>query len=306
MKNNSTILITGGSGMIGERLSELLISKGYQVNIFSRNCSNKNSHHCFNWDPNNGDYDKRAIENVNTIINLAGAGIADKAWTSERKKLIIESRTSSIELIQKILRENPHNVKTVLSASAIGYYGDAGKKLVDENSKKGRGFLADSTDDWENASKKFNALDVRNVIFRIGIVLSDKGGAFKELTQTLPFRFLTILGKGDQYMSWIHLDDICRSFIHSIENTDVKGTYNITTETPVTNKELNQVIKKHNKHFTVLLSVPKFILNLILGERASVVLNSSNVSSQKFRETGFRLKYDSIDSCVINLLNGKA
>lgn len=299
-----TILITGGTGLIGSHLTKLLLDKGHKVRYLSRDPDQSGPVPMYEWDVKSGTIDKRAIEGVDAIIHLAGAGIADKKWTKERKKVILKSRTESTKLLNKTLRENENQVKTFISASAIGYYGhDTGGVWKKENSRFGDDFLATVTKEWENSVGELPD-ELRKVKIRIGIVFSDEGGALAEMVKPIKWYVGAPLGSGDQYMSWIHIEDLCRIFAFAVENDALIGIYNATAPNPATNKEVTKKAAKALGKPLFLPNVPGFVLKIALGEMASMVLGGSKVSCEKIQEDGFEFNYPELEPAVNDLLKG--
>ncbi len=296
------VLIAGGSGLVGKRLSELLSQKGYQVNWLSRSANKSGKFPAYQWDLKNGYIDEEAIKNAEYVINLAGTPIADKPWSDKRKKEIIESRTESIRLLNKYFKQIKYP-KVYCSATAIGIYGDRGNELIDETAPPGtKGFLPESCIAWEKAYHEVNSPDLRSVALRVGIVLSAKGGALEKLT--MPFKFFVggWLGSGKQWYSWIHIDDMCRMFIHAIENDNMSGIYNAVAPNPVTNKTLVQMIKNVLGKPAVMAPVPEFGLRLMMGEMADMVLDSAKISSKKVEDAGFTFEFPELEGALGDLL----
>jgi uncharacterized protein len=288
MKN---ILIAGGTGLVGLHLSRLLKSKGYNVSHLSRQ-QNKNAEFpAFKWDIEKESIDESAFLSSDYIINLAGSGIADKRWTDERKKDIIQSRTKSTLLLKKYLSNTSHSIKAYISASAIGYYGERGDELVTEESPQGQGFLAESTFAWENAIEEVRKTGIRTVGLRIGIVLSTEGGALEKMLIPFSLRTGIYFGNGEQWYSWIHIDDICNMFVWAIETETAKGYYNAVSPNPLSNYVLTQAISEAKGGGYLLAPAPSFGLRLAMGEMADVVLNSTKVSSWKIVNEGFKFQY---------------
>lgn len=296
------ILITGASGLVGSRLTLLLLQKGYRVSHLGRN-KKTGTVASYTWDVDKGTLDPEALQGVDAIVHLAGAGVAEKRWTEKRKKEIIESRTKSSALLFKALKENIHSVKAVVSASAIGYYGFANpEQLFTEQSPPGTDFMAQVTAQWEKAVDEISTLNIRVVKMRIGIVLSDKGGALVELAKPVRYGVGAPLGSGKQDVSWIHLDDLCAMFIHAIEKEDMQGAYNAASGQWLTNREITREIAKALHKPLWLPAVPAFALKMVLGEMAAVVLAGSKVSADKIRKTGFTFQYTDIRQALENLL----
>ena len=299
-----SVLITGGTGLVGARLTELLKENGYQVRYLSRSSGSKNGVQAYAWDVDKQTIDKSAFDEITHIIHLAGAGVADEKWTAKRKKEILESRTKSTQLIYETLKSINHHVETFISASAIGYYGwDTGGVWVKEGSRFGDDFLATVTKAWEEKVDLFEELKIRTAKLRIGIVFSGKGAALKELARPVKFGLGAALGKGDQYMSWIHVDDLCNMFIHAIENKEVHGVYNAVGPNPETNKHITKEIGKVLKRPIWLPNVPGFVLKLMLGQRAAMILGGSRVSSEKIESTGFKFRFPNLIDALKDLLS---
>jgi uncharacterized protein (TIGR01777 family) len=293
------ILITGASGLIGTRLTEMLLQEGHEVAHLGR--SKKNGLvPSFVWDVEKGLVDEEAFHGIDSIIHLAGAGVADKRWTENRKREILESRTKSTALLAKSLEKN-QNIKVVVSASAIGYYGFLGGDVeFTEGDKLGTDFLAGVVDAWEKAVDKIQ--QKRIVKLRTGIVLSEKDGAMKKMMTPIQFGIGSPLGTGMQYISWIHIDDLCRMFSKAVEDDSMRGVYNATGPYAVTNAELTKAIASILRKPVWLPNVPAFVLKLVLGELAEIVLTGSKVSSKKIQQAGFQFQFPDLDQAIKNLL----
>ncbi|WP_317043254.1 TIGR01777 family oxidoreductase [Marivirga sericea] len=293
------VLITGGSGLVGTELSALLKEKGYEVAHLTRSKKDNYPYQQFEWDIKKQEMDEGAIRFADVIIHLAGAGVADKKWTDDRKKLILESRTHSAALlfntINKMPKEAPHHF---ISASAIGYYGmDTGDKLVDEMSDAGNDFLAEATKKWEASADQLESLKIPTAKIRIGIVLTDKGGALPQLAQPIKLFAGAPLGSGKQWMSWIHINDLTRLFLHVLEN-NLTGVYNGVGTNPATNKEVTKAVAKALSKPLILPNVPAFAMKLLLGEMAQMVLGGNKVSAKKTLNSGFTFKFEQLDNAL--------
>jgi len=269
----ATVLITGGTGLIGSALTNELLNRGYDVIILTRSpekYSNTSRLSYAKWDTEKQIIDGEAITKADYIIHLAGEGIADKRWTAKRKRQIAESRIKSSALLVKALRENVNNIKVVVSASGIGWYGSPSltlsggkgteKNPFDENDPAAEDFLGATCKEWEASIDPVISLGKRLVKFRTGIVLSKEGGALKEFQKPLRFGIATILGNGKQIMSWIHLDDLVRLYILAIANERLNGVYNAVAPHPVTNKKIIiQLARTMRGKFYVPIFVPSLI-----------------------------------------------
>ncbi len=310
----NTILITGGTGLIGTAITKSLLEKNYNVIVLTRNKDKITPPASANlsyaeWNIAEQTIDSSAITKSDFIIHLAGAGVADKRWTSKRKKEILESRTQSSSLLVKALKENTNNVKAVISASGIGWYGLAlpGDKGSDkypfiETDPAAEDFLGTTCKEWEASIDPVTSLGKRLVKFRTGIVLSKQGGAFKEFKKPLRFGIAAIMGNGKQTMSWIHIDDLARLYIYAIENERLSGVYNAVAPQTLTNKKFTlQLARSVRGRFFVPIFVPSFVLKLVVGELSIEVLKSAVVSCEKIKKEGYTFLYPSIIAALHHL-----
>ncbi len=297
------ILITGGSGMIGRRLTTLLTERGYRVSHLSR-AQHNSPVKTFLWAPDRGWIDEEALENADAIVHLAGAGIADKRWNERRKAVILSSRVESSRILADHLQKDPRRVRAIISASGISYYGleDPPSGAFRESDAPGEDFMAQVTIAWEREINRINDPRIRTVFIRTGVVLSEKGGALEKLV--LPVRYLVgaPLGSGRQFVNWIHLDDLCGMYIKAIEDTRMHGPYNGVAPNPVSNRELTKQIAKVLKRPLWLPPVPGFVVKLIAGEVAELVLKGGKISSQKIQEAGFEFQFKTVDAALQELL----
>ena len=307
----STILITGGTGLIGTALSRMLISKGHQIILLSRSkrpdtTPAGSSIRIAHWDPDKETIDTEAIRSADIVIHLAGAGVADKRWTARRKKEIVDSRTRSSALLVKALNEIPNKVQTVISASGIGWYGPDPsipnpRPFVETDPVDGD-FLGETCRLWEASITPVTTLNKRLVIFRIGVALSNAGGALTEFRRPVKLGMAAILGSGRQVMSWIHEEDLCRLFLHAMEDPAMSGVYNAVAPQPVNNRTLTLELARRIKgRYFVPVYIPSFVLKLVVGGLSIEVLKSATVSTVKIHRTGFQFLYPSIQSALDDL-----
>ncbi len=296
------VLISGASGLLGKAISEKLQSKGFEVLSLSR--SRKNDKNAFWWDVDKGEIEEEAVKKADYIIHLAGEGIADKKWTDERKKQIIESRTKTTQLLLKAIKNTGANIKAFVSASAVGYYGAiTSEKIYTENDLPANDFLGISCMAWENSVEEISKLGIRTVKYRIGVVLSKDGGALPKMAAPFKFFMGAVLGSGKQYIPWIHINDVANAFVFAIQNEHLNGVYNLTAPGGgVSNRDFSKVLAKVLAKPLFLPSIPEFVLKLIMGEMADIVLKGSRVSSKKISDTGFKFEYDNLELTLINLL----
>ena len=304
-----TVLISGGTGMVGRQLTKHLLKKGYQVIILTRKIpflkdANPNISYAL-WNVADQTIDSEAVQKASCLIHLAGAGVVDKKWTKVYKDEIANSRTQSSALIIKALSNHTHSIKTIISASAIGWYGEdpsPNAKGFVEIDLAAKGFLGETCKKWEQSIEPVEKMGLRLVKLRIGIVLSNDGGALAEFKKPIQFGVAGILGTGNQMISWIHIDDLCRLFIEGIENEQLAGTYNAVAPLPVSNKELTIELAHQIKgKFYIPLHVPKFILKIMMGERSIEILKSTTVNCEKIKKTGFTFLYPSIEAALHQL-----
>jgi uncharacterized protein (TIGR01777 family) len=294
---NNNILLTGGTGLIGRHLIDQLLERGWRVSLLSRSAGKDGRVKTFLWDVDKGEIDEHCIDGVDMVVHLAGAGIADKPWTDARKKELTDSRAKSIQLIYGLLRNKKHKVNAVISASAIGYYGDCGDELMTEESPPSGGFMPQCCIDWENAVDEGEALGLRIVKFRTGVVL-DKGGALAKIALPVKLYVGSPLGNGKQWIPWIHWQDVVDMYLLAIEDESFTDVYNMVAPNPVTNKQLTKAVASALHKPLWLPNVPAFLLKLLLGEMATIVLGSTKVSAKKIEAAGFRFKYPVIEAAL--------
>jgi len=289
-------LITGATGLVGSRITQILTNKGHIVHFLTTSASKlKASEQVkgYYWDPKNGEIDEKCLEGVNTIINLAGASVA-KRWTSSHKEAILNSRLDTLNLLFSTLKTTSHKVEQLISASAIGVYPHSYEKLYKESETSlSDDFLGDVVQQWEKAADQFEELGLNVAKVRIGVVLSKNGGALEKIAKPIKSYVGAALGSGKQWQSWIHIDDLADLFLF-INKKNLTGVYNGVAPNPVTNARLTKDIARKLRKPVLLPPVPGFVLKLILGEMAQVVLQSQKVSSEKIEDEGFHFEFKTI------------
>lgn len=292
------VLITGGSGLIGRRLSFLLKSRGYEVRILSRSNNPKNNYKTFVWNVSEQYINDSAFEGLNHIIHLAGAGIADKRWSEKRKKEIIASRVASTNLLYNSVKRLKTPLNSFISASATGYYGAVTSETIfEEKDKPAKDFLGKVCSLWEDSIFQFNEIKIRTVALRTGIVLSKDGGALKKMKTPI----ITSLGNGKQYMPWIHIDDLCELYIKAIEDEQFKGAFNAVSPEHISNLSFSKKISKIFNYPFLALGAPSFILQIVFGEMSTIILNGSRISANKIKQAGFKFKFENLEKALKNL-----
>lgn len=302
----STVLLTGGSGLIGSQLSKKLKEKGYDVFILSRTRDNKQDIPAYFWNPEKMEIEKEAIETADYIIHLAGTNIGEKRWTAKRKKGIIESRVETAELIFDSVKKNHKNIKAFISASAIGYYGSiTSDKIFTEADLPYDDFLGNTCLQWEQSADKFNELGIRTVKIRTGIVLTKSGGVLSRFLTTAKLGIGSPLGNGKQYMPWIHIDDLCDIYIKAIEDDSMTGAYNAVAPIHVTNKEFSQLVSYTLHKPFWFPNIPAFILKLIFGNMSVMILEGSRVSCEKILQSGYNFHFSNLEQALTDLIENK-
>ncbi len=297
------ILISGGSGLVGKALCEKLQIKGYAVAILSRSKKKDTRFKAYLWNPKKNQIDPEAIATSDYIIHLAGANIAEKKWSSARKKIIIDSRTQTADLIFGELKRQQKKIKAFISASGAGYYGAiTSDKIFTEEDRCANDFLGQTCQEWEQAAKQFESLNIRTLILRTGIVLSKSDGALSKMIVPAKMGLASAIGTGEQYMPWIHIDDLCAIYIKAIEDNQMEGVFNAVAPYFETNISFTRSLAKVlNKPF-FFPKIPSFLLRLILGEMSDLLLKGSRVSAKKILSKGYIFKYSELENALRNIL----
>ena len=298
------ILITGATGFLGQSITSFLLGKGHTIHYLTtqpKKLLDSTRYHGFLWNPKKGELNVKSLEGVEVIVHLAGESIAG-SWSKEGKERILQSRIVSSQLLFNVLKNNSHKVKNIVCASAIGVYKNSDQWQYENRSEVASDFLGDVVLQWENENSKFESLGIDVCLIRIGLVLSRTAGALPELIKPIIWRFGSVLGSGNQYYSWIHVEDVTRLFAYAIEHNLV-GIYNAVAQEPEKNKEFVKKLATKLDRIIWLPRVPTFMLMLVLGEKHVLVTSGQRVSNDKVLETGFVFKFPTLDKALSNLLN---
>lgn len=298
------VLITGATGLVGKEIVSRLLNRGDKVNFLTTNPSKiktTNTYKGFYWNPQTREIDVNCFKDVTAIINLAGATIS-KRWTKSNKAKILSSRIDSAKLLITSLKKQPHTVKHIVSASAIGVYPDSLTNYYNEkNIDKSNSFLGEVVQAWENTVGDFSDLNIIVSKIRIGIVLSKKGGALQEMLKPIKLGLGAAFGKGKQWQSWIHIEDLANQFIYLIDGK-LEGVYNGVAPNSVTNEQLTKMIASVLKKPLYMPNTSKLLMKLLLGEMHILLFESQRVSSKKIENKGFKFKYYHLKSALESIL----
>ncbi|TVQ73337.1 MAG: TIGR01777 family protein [Oceanospirillales bacterium] len=286
------ILVSGGSGFIGQALEKTLTSRGDQVVIWSRQSSSKT-----NWVKQLNDIK----EPIDAVINLAGAGIVDKRWSPERKQLLRDSRIQTTKTLVEWIAKQEHKPQSLISGSAIGYYGSHSTGELDENAAPIKGFTHQLCADWEAEALKAEALGVRVCLIRTGVVLGAKEGALKKMLPPFKFGLGGPIASGKQWMSWIHIDDEVAAICWLLDHPELSGPFNLTAPEPVTNEVFSKTLGKA-LHRPAFFRVPAITMKLMLGEASELLLEGQCVKPVALTESGFSFTYPKLESALKDLV----
>lgn len=297
------ILITGATGLIGKELVSLLLAKNHTVHYLTTSkakIEEQSNYIGFYWNPQEGKIDENCLYGVDVIVHLAGANIANR-WTNAYKQEIIESRTLSGELLFNLIKKHPNQVKQIISASGTAIYPESFSTIYNETTTETEdSFLSNVVKKWEEAADRFQVLGLKVCKLRTGIVLSNKGGALPEMVKPIKFGVGAGMGSGKQIQSWIHITDLVALYYLAIEK-QLEGVYNAVTPNPISNQQLTKVIAKTLKKRLFLPNIPKFVMQLLLGEMSYLLFSSKNLSAQKILKAGFQFQFPEIEKAMANL-----
>ena len=298
------VLISGGTGSIGTLMADFLRDQGHEIGLLSRSEKLNGAYRTYRWDIKDNYLDPEALESCEYIIHLAGAGIADKAWTSQRKKEIIESRVLSTDLLFNKVKDHKPPLKAFISASAVGYYGQmTSDRIFKEEDSPANDFVGKTCFLWEQAADRFEDLGIRTVKIRIGVVLMTHGGALEKMAQPIRMGVGAPLGSGKQFIPWIHVNDVIGIFSKAMTDEKMSGAYNAVSPEPADNADFTRKLAKALNKPIWLPNVPSFVLKILLGERSVLVLKGSQVSSEKIRDVGYNFEHPSLEEALKNLVN---
>jgi uncharacterized protein len=305
LKKRPSVLITGGSGVIGKYLTTVLLAQGYNVSHLSRNAHQTGSIRVFRWDPEQKFIDPLLSEGIDFIIHLAGANIGDKRWTKKRKEEIVTSRVDSVKFLKKIIYDKGIRLKGFITASATGYYGSVtSEKIFNEEDPPGKDFLGNTCRLWEEASDLFGKDDIRTVKIRTAIVLEKNDSALTKLMLPAKYGFVIRTGNGHQYMPWIHINDLCNIYLKAIEDQNMNGAYNAVSPEHVTHNDFLRTMARVMKRPVFIPPVPSFIIRATFGEMSDVILKGSRISSEKIENAGYRFLFNNLEDALKNVIYG--
>jgi uncharacterized protein (TIGR01777 family) len=304
MRDKKVVLITGGSGLIGRRLTELLNNAGYSVRILSRRRVLVPGAKVFLWDYRSGIIEEGALEDISTLVHLAGTNIGSESWNRKGRESIIESRVESARFLRREVVKRGIRPDLFISASATGYYGAVtSDRIFAEDDPPGTDFASLTTQLWEDEANSFRSVAGRTSIVRTGIVLSASGGMLQRIIPTVKMHFSPLFGIGNQWIPWIHIDDIAALYLKIIEDESVEGIINGVSPFPVSYKTLIGELSEAMGVRVLSPPTPEFIWKLIFGEKADILLYGSRVSSAKLLKSGFIFSFPELPDALANLLS---
>ncbi len=293
------ILITGGSGLIGRHLRSKLEEKGYETAVLSRKKNSERDTKTHFWDPGNRVIEEGVIEKADYIIHLAGANISEKRWTKRIKQEILDSRVETAKFLFSKVSESKTRPRAFISASAVNYYGTlTSDKIFEEDDPPSENFLGTICQKWEQSALKFEELGMRTVILRTGVVISPAGGALKKMALPVKLGLGAPIGSGRQYFPWIHIEDLCNIFIKAIEDSKIEGAYNAVAPGHITNRDVMKALADaYNRPFWAP-NVPAFVMKLLFGEMADILLTGSRISAARIMEAGYEFRYTAFRDAI--------
>lgn len=293
-----TVLLTGGKGLIGQQLCKLLLEKGYQVAILSRTKDERSGIKTYIWNPEKGEIEQEAMDVADYIVHLAGENIGEKRWTKQRKKQIIDSRVDGTNLLFKKFK----HLKAFISASAVGYYGmNTSHHFFTEMDPPAQDFLGETCLKWEKSADQFRQAGVRTVVLRTAVVLSHQGGLLSKIAPWIKLGLGSAWGSGQQYMPWIHIQDLCRMYLKAIKDKHMEGVYNAVAPDQPTNRSFCKTLAKVLDKPFWLPGIPALFLRLALGEMSGMILKGSRISYKKIQSTGYEFEFTKLKKALKDL-----
>jgi uncharacterized protein (TIGR01777 family) len=298
-----TILISGASGLVGRSLGPILEESGFEVRVLTRNSSSVDGSSSFYWDVEKGILDDNSLKGVDHIIHLAGENIGRGRWSHRRKKKIIESRVRSAGLLLRKCQELNIHLQSFISASATGYYGTiSSERIFTEDDKSGSDFTAGVCLEWEKSAGLFENIADRVVILRTGIVLSADGGMMKSVLPTINIRFSPLFGRGEQYIPWIHIKDLCNIYRTTVINKEISGVFNAVSPFPIKYREFIRTIARGHGKKVLAPATPAFFWKILFGEKSVILLNGSRVSAEKILSKDFQFEFPKLPEALTDLI----
>jgi len=295
-----TVLISGGTGLVGTALKSALLANGHNVRVLSRQKTDTKKG-IYQWDLSTGYIDKTAIIGISCIVHLAGAHVMDKPWSKNRRREILTSRVSGLELLKEAIKENPEKIH-LISASGSNFYPSVNGAFFTEVDKPGESFISKVCIEWEKAANAFKSNEHHVSILRTGVVLSNKGGAYVRLRKIFSSGFGSSLGSGKQAFVWIHIQDLVSMYVGLIEGNIPPHTYNAVSPNKVSMDEFSKALAQRLGKWLLPINVPSFVLKLIIGKRANLLLHGGYLDSQKIQDVGFKFQFPDLPKALKNLV----
>ncbi len=305
-RKSSSVLISGGSGLVGRYLTSLLLEKGYKVSHLSRKANQFGKVRVFRWDPDKEIVDPFVFDGIDYLIHLSGANIGEKRWTKSRKEEIVKSRVDSAYFLNKAISSEGISLKAFISASAIGYYGSVmSEKIFNEEDPAANDFLGTTCSQWEEAADLIGKMAVRTVKIRTAVVLEKTDNSLSKIMMPAKYGFLAGAGSGRQYLPWIHIIDLCNIYLNAIENSSMSGAYNAVSPHHVTHMEFIKTLASIINKPVLPFTIPSFLIYAALGEMSDVILKGSRISAKKIINSGFIFRFDNLEDALENIIYEK-
>jgi len=303
--DNSTVLITGGNGLVGRYLTSALLSEGFRVSVLSRNAGLRGKVKVFSWNPEKKIIDPGLFKDVDYLIHLAGANIGEKRWTKKRKEEIVNSRSGSARFLYKVVNENKINLKAFITASATGYYGSVtSDKIFTEEDPSSEDFLGTTCRLWEEGADLFAKMGIRTVKIRTAVVLEKSDSALSKLMKPARFGIVLRLGNGKQYFPWIHIKDLCNIYLKAVEDQNMFGAYNAVAPEYINHNDFVRTMAGVMNKQVFLPPFPAWILRRVMGEMSDVVLKGSRISAAKIINSGYSFRFDKLGDALKDVIMG--